>query len=73
MWVRAYANVAYAQSSTASVAIEDASIALVDRTLTNKDLLVGGVNLRTLGWSLGLPGQPRYVGVQFQKNFGERV
>jgi len=42
----------------------DLSIALIGRNITNKDYLGGGVDLRSLGWSAGLPGEPRYVGLQ---------
>jgi len=42
----------------------DISIALIGRNLTDKDFLAGGIDLRSLGWSVGIPGEPRYVGLQ---------
>jgi iron complex outermembrane receptor protein len=47
------------------------SIALLGRNLLNKDTLVGGVDLSALGWKVGIPGEPRYVGVQLLKKWGD--
>jgi iron complex outermembrane recepter protein len=49
---------------------DDYSIALLGRNLLNKYYLIGGVDLSALGWKVGLPGEPRYVGIQLVKKWG---
>ena len=49
---------------------DDYSIALLGRNLLNKYYLIGGVDLSALGWKVGFPGEPRYVGVQLLKKWG---
>ena len=45
-------------------------VALIGRNLLDKDYLVSAVNVLSLGWSMGIPGEPRYVGVQIRKTIG---
>jgi iron complex outermembrane receptor protein len=49
----------------------DASIALFGRNLTDKKYYVGASALRTVGVSLLLPGEPRFIGIEFTKRFGK--
>jgi len=46
------------------------NLAVVGRNLLDKDYLVGAVNVLSLGWSMGIPGEPRYLGVEIRKAFG---
>jgi len=48
----------------------DTSIAIVGRNLLNKTYLVGGIDLSSVGFKVGMPGEPRYVGVQLTKHWG---
>jgi iron complex outermembrane receptor protein len=49
----------------------DASVALYGRNLTDKKYYVGASALRTVGISLLLPGEPRFIGIEFTKRFGK--
>jgi iron complex outermembrane receptor protein len=46
------------------------TVAILGRNLLDKDYLVGAIDVRSLGWSIGIPGEPRYVGVEIRKSFG---
>jgi iron complex outermembrane receptor protein len=49
----------------------DASIALFARNLADKKYYVGAGALRPVGTSYLIPGEPRFIGVEFTKRFGK--
>jgi iron complex outermembrane receptor protein len=49
----------------------DASVALFGRNLTDKKYYIGASALRPVGTSQLIPGEPRFIGVEFSKRFGK--
>jgi iron complex outermembrane receptor protein len=49
----------------------DASVALFARNLTDKKYYVAASALRPVGTSQLIPGEPRFIGIEFTKRFGK--
>ena len=48
----------------------DFTVSLVGRNLANKHFYMGGTDVRVAGPAFVQIGEPRWVGMEFRKNFG---
>jgi outer membrane receptor protein involved in Fe transport len=50
---------------------DNMAVSLFARNLADREYYQSGASLRTVGISYRVPGEPRFVGLQFTKSFGK--